>query len=156
MINIDYRKTEVYDLAAMALGAWRSVCDAAYAARADLPATVLSVLDSHLATAQAVLFSARTLSTGDALLRSLRAAVEQAGGAPVLSQAEEDAPDTISGTEAGRRIATAADQLAEFLTLAWRIHDELAAEAVITAQRAALENDRTSSVAPVECADSTD
>ena len=148
MIMIEYRVTEVYDLTAAALGAWRPFHAAANAAREDLPPTVRSVLNSYLATAPDVLFSAKSLSTGDALLDALRAAVERVGGAPVLSQTEDGAPNTIGGTEVGGRIATAADRLAKFLPLAWQVHDALTAERVIAAQRAALEKGRTGSAEP--------
>ena len=93
-------------------------------------------------------FPRRTLSHADTLLATLRGAAEQAGGAPDYFHTQDGAAHLVSGTEAGGRIAAAADRLADFLTPAWRVADMLAAEAAIAAQRAALADGCTGSAAP--------
>jgi hypothetical protein len=137
-ITIEYHETETFALAAKALRAYRLFRDAAQATRDALPETERAMLDAHLAAVPETPFAAPTLAQADTLRAALQDAVDAAGGAPVLFEGQDGARHIVRGSEDGGRIQTAAERLADFLALAWQVHDQLTAEATIARQRKTL------------------
>lgn len=135
--------TDLTNLAAKALGALRRFKDAAMDVREVLPVSVQTVLDDCLGTAPEHVFSTDALSLHSKLSPGLRAAIDQAGGAPRRQETEDGAAHYVGGTDDGRRIAIAADHLDAFLTLGWLVNDMLAGEAALVWWRTALASARS-------------